>query len=106
MRLKKWLLLGSLSLPLSACGAERPDVTLCTLDSANFLKHAEEAQNLEDLKKIIDGGQPVYCVDTADDRQFDLTLKQADKHQTMPLKDFQKLQNYVIDLERKVEQCR
>jgi hypothetical protein len=104
-RLKSLLLVAAINLLSSGCGAKAPEVTICDLQTDNFVKHANEAQSLEDLKLMVNGALPVSCYDQRSETSSKRTLKQADKMIATPLTDYQKLKSYTFDLERRVEQC-
>lgn len=82
MRLPLLLLVGILS--FCGCAPKAPKLTFC----------------------IVDGEVPAcYCVGP-DGRQFDLTMMECDKFIAQPPSDAQKLRQYVLDLEKRVANCR
>lgn len=104
--LKSLVLVAAVNCISSGCAAVAPEVMVCDLQTDNFVKHANDAQSIEDLKTMVNSATPVSCYDQKTEKASKITLKQADKFISTPLADYQKLRSYMFDLERRVEQCR
>lgn len=81
MRLTLFLMLGISS--LSACGPNRPQMTICFY---NDEQHVSKCKS-------------------PDGKRFDCDSKCMDKHFTTPERDAEKLMNYVVELEKQAAKC-
>jgi len=70
-------------LSFCGCGSHAPKVTWC----------------------FIDGDKEIVSCRDPEHKEFDLTIKEADKFIAQPLEDAQKVRNYVLELERRAAQC-
>lgn len=103
------LLLGSvnlLAIVLYACGSSAPDAWFCQIDAKAYLSAIDGAQSLADAKKYAHQLRFFYCAFSGNGKTVDKNLDEVakEKHISEPLKDIQKIRNYVNDLETQIRE--